>query len=319
MRAMQVVRHGAPLEARELPTPEPGPGEVLLRVLACGLNFADTLMVSGTYQERPELPFTPGLEVCGIVERAGPGTVAPPPGTRVVCHGGPGGLAEQAVMPAALAVPAPEAMPDAEVAGFAVAYGTSHLALAGLARLQPGERLLVLGASGGVGLTAVEIGALMGARVIAVARGAEKQAIATAAGAAHVLDPEDDIRAVVRGLGGADVLYDPVGGAAFEAGLRACNPFARILPIGFASGTVPQLPANLLLVKNLSVFGLYWGGVAKADPRRVAESLESLFAWYAQGRLHPHVSNVLPLEAANAGLELLRSRQATGKVVIRIA
>ena len=319
MRAMQVVRHGAPLEARELPTPEPGPGEVLLRVLACGLNFADTLMVAGKYQERPELPFTPGLEVCGIVERVGPDTVAPPPGTRVVCHGGPGGLADYAVMPAALAVAAPEAMPDAEVAGFAVAYGTSHLALAGLARLQPGETLLVLGASGGVGLTAVEIGALMGARVIAVARGAEKQAIATAAGAAHVLDPGDDIRAVVRGLGGADVLYDPVGGAAFEAGLRACNPFARILPIGFASGTVPQLPANILLVKNLSVFGLYWGGVAKADPRRVAESLESLFAWYTQGRLHPHVSNVLPLEAANEGLELLRSRQATGKVVIRVS
>lgn len=134
----------------------------------------------------------------------------------------------------------------------------------------------------------------------------------------HVLDPEEDIRAVVRGLGGADVLYDPVGGAAFDAGLRACNPFARILPIGFASGEVPQLPANILLVKNLSVFGLYWGGVAKADPRRVAESLESLLAWYAQGRLHPHVSNILPLEAANEGLDLLRSRQATGKVVIRV-
>lgn len=257
MRAMQVVRHGAPLEAREVPVPEPGPGEVLLRVLACGLNFADTLMVAGSYQERPALPFTPGLEVCGLVERVGPDTVAPPPGTRVVCHGGPGGLAERAVMPAAMAVSVPEAMPDAPAAGFAVAYGTSHLALADLARLRPGETLLVLGASGGVGLTAVEIGALMGARVIAVARGAEKQAIARAAGAAHVLDPEDDIRAVVRGLGGADVLYDPVGGAGFEAGLRACNPFARVLPIGFASGTVPQIPANILLVKNLSVFGLY--------------------------------------------------------------
>lgn len=318
MRAMQVVRLGEPLELRDVPAPEPGPGEVRLRVLACGLNFADTLMQSGSYQERADPPFTPGLEVCGIVERAGPGTAAPPPGTRVVSFGGSGGLADHAVMPAALCVPVPEAMPDAEAAGFAVAYGTSHMALAALARLRPGETLLVLGASGGVGLTAVEIGALMGARVIAVARGAEKQAIAAGAGAHHVLDSKHGLREAVKALGGADVVYDPVGGEAFDAALRACRPFARILPIGFASGQVPQIPANILLVKNLTVHGLYWGGVAKVAPVRVAESLDSLLAWYRQGRLHPHVSEVLPLVATNDGLSLLRERRATGKVVIRI-
>ena len=318
MRAMQIVSYGAPLELREVPRPAPGPGEVLLRVRACGLNFADTLMAKGEYQEKPPLPATPGMEVCGTVEAAGPGVAAPAPGTRVACYGGGGGLAEFVVVPAGRCVPAPEGMPDVEVAGFLVAYGTSHVALAHRALLRPGETLAVLGASGGVGLTAVEIGALMGARVIAVARTEEKRAVAKAAGARHVLSDGDDLRAEMKALGGIDVLYDPVGGAAFDAGLRACNPEARILPIGFASGTVPRIPANILLVKNLSVHGLYWGAYATLRPKVLTDSFAALFAWYAQGRLRPHVSHVLPLERAEAGLDLLRGRAATGKVVIRI-
>jgi NADPH2:quinone reductase len=210
-------------------------------------------------------------------------------------------------------------MPDAEAAGFLVAYGTSHVALAERARLLPGERLLVLGAAGGVGLTAVEIGKSMGAEVIAVARGAEKLAVAGSAGADHLIDAGDDIRARIRALGGADVVYDPVGGAAFGAALRACNPGARLLPLGFASGTVPQIPANILLVKNLTVHGLYWGGLAKLQPRLIAESIATLLGWYAQGRLHPLVSHVLPLEEAEAGLDLLRQRHATGKVVVQVS
>ncbi|MEO0504049.1 MAG: NADPH:quinone oxidoreductase family protein, partial [Pseudomonadota bacterium] len=187
------------------------------------------------------------------------------------------------------------------------------------ARLQPGERLLVLGASGGVGLTAVELGKLMGAEVIACARGADKLSVARQAGADHCLDSDTcDLKAEVKALGGADVVYDPVGGALFDAALRACNPGARLLPLGFASGTVPQIPANYLLVKNLTVLGFYWGGYTRVNPRVLTDSFAVLFDWYAAGRLTPHVSHVLPLEQANDGLELLRTRAATGKVVIDI-
>jgi NADPH2:quinone reductase len=187
------------------------------------------------------------------------------------------------------------------------------------AHLKQGERLLVLGASGGVGLTAIELGKLMGAEVIAVARGADKLAIAKAAGADHLLDSDTcDLRADVKALGGADVVYDPVGGDLFDAALRACNPEARLLPLGFASGTVPQIPANILLVKNLTVIGYYWGGYMRVNPSVLTDSFAVLFDWYAQGKLKPHVSHVLPLEQANDGLELLRSRKATGKVVIDI-
>ncbi len=319
MRAMQVTALGQALELREVARPAPGPGEALLRVNACGLNFADTLMVAGHYQERPQLPFSPGLEVCGTVEALGPGTAGPPPGTRVAAICGTGGLAEYVAVAAAVCAPVPASMPDAEVAGFLVAYGTSHVALAEKAQLQPGERLLVLGASGGVGLTAVEIGKAIGAQVIAVARGAEKLAVAAAAGADHLIDAEDDIRARVKALGGADVVYDPVGGAAFDSALRACNPGARLLPLGFASGTVPQIPANILLVKNLTVYGLYWVGLAKLRPHVVSDSIAALLGWYAQGRLHPQVSHILPLEEAEAGLDLLRQRRATGKAVVRVS
>ena len=319
MRAMRVVGHGRPLELAEVAMPEPGPGEVLLRVQACGLNFADTLLAAGRYQEKPELPFSPGLEVCGTVAALGAGVSGPAPGTRVACFARRGGLAEYLAVPAARCVVVPVAMPDEEAAGFIVAYGTSHVALAWLARLRAGETLLVLGASGGVGLTAVEIGALMGARVIGVARGPEKQAVARAAGAAHVLDAAADLRAEVKALGGADVVVDPVGGAAFDAALGAARPGARLLPLGFAGGEVPRIPANILLVKNLTVIGLYFGAYAALAPDAVAASLDTLFAWHAQGRLHPHVSHVLPLEAANAGLDLLRNRKATGKVVVRVA
>jgi len=185
--------------------------------------------------------------------------------------------------------------------------------------LQKGERLLVLGASGGVGLTAVELGHLMGAEVIACARGAAKLEICRKMGADHVIDSDtDDIRDAARALGGADVLYDPIGGAQFKAGMRACNEGARLLPLGFASGEVPQVPANILLVKNMSVLGLYIGGYAKLNPRALTDSFTTLLEWYEQGKIKPHVSNVLPLEQVNDGLDLLRRRAATGKVVIDV-
>lgn len=318
MRAMQIIALSEPLELRDVARPDPGPGKVRLRVRACGVNFADTLMVAGRYQEKPDLPFSPGLEVCGVVEALGPDVDFPATGTRVAAYCGSGGFAEEVVVNASACVPVPAAMPDAEVAGFLIAYGTSHVGLDYRARLQSGETLLVLGASGGVGLTAVEIGKLMGARVIAVARGARKMDVARTAGADNVLDVDADLRAEVKALGGADVVYDPVGGALAEAALRACNPEARVLPVGFASGNVPQFPANILLVKNITVHGLYWGAYAKLRPSVLSESFATLFGWYEAGRLHPHVSHVLPLEEANAALDLLRTRKATGKVVVRI-
>ena len=211
-------------------------------------------------------------------------------------------------------------MSAVDAAAFLIAYGTSQIALDYKARLQPAERLLVLGASGGVGLTAVELGKLMGAEVVACARGQDKLEICRKIGADHLIDSDtDDIRAVVKSLGGADVVYDPIGGDQFKAALRACNPGARLLPLGFASGEVPQIPANILLVKNLTVLGFYIGGYAKLDPSVLTNSFRALTDWYVAGKLKPHVSHVLPLEKANEALDLLRTRQATGKVVIEIA
>ncbi len=318
MRAMLLEELNQPLRLREIEKPTPAAGEVLIAVRACGINFADTLQVQGKYQEKHPLPFAPGLEICGTVVDSGSG-VSGMTGKRVAVLCGHGGLAEYALAPADQCVAVPDDMSDETAAAFLIAYGTSHLALARRARLQAGETLLVLGASGGVGLTAVEIGKLMGAKVIACARGPEKLAIASRAGADHLIDSDtDDIRTTVLALGGADVVYDPVGGAQFKAALRACNPEARLLPLGFASGDVPQIPANLLLVKNLSVIGVYWGGYQKFNPAAMTESIRQLFAWYSAGKLHPHISHTLPLEKANEALDLLRNRQATGKVVVQI-
>jgi NADPH2:quinone reductase len=317
MRALRLETIDAPPVVRDMPLPVPGPGEALVRIAAAGLNFADLLMLRGQYQEMPGLPFTLGLELAGTVEALGPGTAAPVPGTRVAVFAGHGALAEYGVFPAARCLPIPDAMPFTEAAGFQIAYGTSHLALGRRAALRPGETLLVLGAGGGVGLTAVEIGHLLGARVIAVARGQAKLEAARMAGADVLLDSETaDIRAAVKAEGGADVVYDAVGGDQFRDALRATNPEGRILLIGFASGSVPEIPANHLLVKNVAVIGHYWGGYQKFRPEALSESLATLLHWYEMGRLHPHVSHILPLERAGEGFELLRSRQATGKVVI---
>ncbi|HKK36311.1 MAG TPA: NADPH:quinone oxidoreductase family protein [Paracoccaceae bacterium] len=319
MRAMIVPALDARLEPADLPPPEPGPGEVRLRVLACGVNFADTLLVKGRYQVRPEPPFAPGGEVCGVVEAAGEG-VALTPGTRVAALVGHGGFAEQVLAPAAACAPVPDDMPSEEAAGFLVAYGTSHLALARRARLRAGETLLVLGAAGGVGLTAVEIGALLGATVVASARGADRLALAKEKGATHLIDSEtEDLKTAAKALGGADVVYDPVGGDQFRAGLSALKFEGRILPIGFASGEIPQIPANIVLVKNVDVIGLNWPAYLRHAPEAMAESVAALLAWRAEGRLTPHVSNVLPLAEAEAALDLLRRRAAAGKVVLRVA
>lgn len=261
MRAFQVTKIGSSPHLLDVPGPVAGPGQVLVRIAACGLNFADLLMIEGKYQDTPAVPFTMGMEVCGTMIAQGPGVTAPVAGTRVAVVGGQGGLAETGVFPAAACIAVPEGMPDTVAAGFQVAYGTSHLALTRRARLKATETLVVPGAAGGVGLAAVEVGKALGARVIAVARGEEKLGIARAAGADHVIDAGADHKAEIRALGGADVVYDPVGGAAFTAALGACNREARVLVIGLASGEVQPVPANILLVKNTDVIGFYWGGL----------------------------------------------------------
>lgn len=319
MRAWLIEGLGDAPELRSVPAARPAQGEARVAIKACGLNFADLLMAEGKYQQKPALPFVPGLELAGTVVELGPETAGPAVGARVAVHAGQGGLAEEGCFPVESLLPIPDAMPFAEAAGFQIAYGTSHLALTHKARLQAGETLLVLGAAGGVGLTAVEVGARMGARVIAVARGAEKLEIARAAGAHQVIDSDvPDLKERLKALGGVDVVYDPVGGAGFDAALRATRPDGRILAIGFASGTVPQVPANLLLVKNISVIGFWWGGYLSFAPHLLRDSLATLLEWYGAGALRPHVSHRLPFEAVPEGLELLRSRAATGKVVIEV-
>ena len=317
MKAFQVLAHDRPAELVDIDPPQPGPGEIAVRVEACGLNHADLLMARGSYQETPEPPFTLGLEFCGIVEAAGPGVAQPAPGTRVAAYAGQGGLAERAVVAAARCRPVPPGMSPDIAAGFQIAYGTSHLALVRRAGLAPGETLLVLGAAGGVGLTAVEIGAALGARVVAVAKGAAKAAIARGAGAGTVIDSDDpDLRARLKALGGVDVVYDAVGGDLFGPALSACRPEARYLVIGFAGG-LPEMRPNHLLVKNVSVAGVYWGGYLTFAPEVLFDGLSELMEWHAQGRLRPVIGHVLPLGRAAEALELLRTRQATGKIIVR--
>ncbi len=319
MKAVIIEESGAAPALRTCPEPLPGRGEVLIEVHACGLNFADLLMQTGKYQDTPDPPFVMGLEYAGRILALGEGVEGLHEGQRVAAFAGQGGLAERATCSAERCVPLPDSMPMIEAAGFLVAYGTSHLALAHRAHLQPGETLVVLGAAGGVGLTAVEIGAALGARVVAVARGAEKLARARAAGASICLDSDEtDLRAELRALGGVDVVYDAIGEPFATPALRSLRPEGRFLAIGFAGDRVPHFPANILLVKNISVIGLYWGAYLSFAPRVLTDSLRSLLDWYAAGRLAPHVSHVLPLEQFAEGFELLRARRAMGKIVIAV-
>ncbi|PWR18848.1 NADPH:quinone oxidoreductase family protein [Zavarzinia compransoris] len=308
------------LQYLEVADPLAGAGEITITVRAAGVNFADSLMLAGKYQTRQPLPFSPGLEVAGVVESVGHGVAGFKPGDRVLAIPSYGGYAEKVAVAADRAVPIPDEMDYVTAAGFPVAYGTSHLGLWHRARLKAGERLLVLGAAGGVGLTAVELGVLMGAEVIAVAKGAEKLAVAAAQGAHHLIDAgTDDLKAAILAAGGGvDVIYDPVGGALFEAGLKAANFEARALIIGFASGDVPQIAANRLLVKNVDVVGFWWGAYADKAPGVMADSFRTLIGWWQAGRLRPHVSDTRPLEQAAEALELVLERRSTGKVVITV-
>jgi NADPH:quinone reductase len=322
MKAVLAKAFGPPeqLVLEEVPPPRPGAGEVVIDVKACGVNFFDALIVQGKYQTRPPLPFSPGGEVAGVVSAVGRGVTGLETGMRVLAFTSHGGYAEQVVADAASVVALPPQMDFVMAAAFPITYATSYHALKDRGQLRSGETLLVLGAAGGVGLAAVEIGRIMGARVIACASSDEKLALARDHGADALINyAASDLRERIRELTagkGVDVVYDPVGGTYAEPALRGLGPGGRYLVIGFASGEIPKIALNLLLLKVVSMVGVFWGAFAKAQPQRNAANLTELLAWYTQGRLRPHVSATFPLERYREALEALMQRKALGKIVL---
>lgn len=322
MKAMIVSACG-PLENLTLETvsdPVSGDHNVVIDVKACSVNFADSLLVDGSYQVKPPLPFSPGLEVAGIISAIGKQVNGWKVGDRVQALTNWGGFAEKvAVSPDALC-PLPDDMSFVDAAAFVVAFGTSHVALGYRAKLQKDEWLVVNGAGGGVGLTAVEIGRMMGARVIATAGSDEKLALAKSKGAEFTINyKHENIRDKIKeftGGKGANVVYDPVGGEVFHQSFRAMAPEGRMLVIGFASGDIPQIPANHLLVKNIELIGFYWGAYKQFKPEVLQESTRQLFDWYTEGRISPHISATYPLEQTVDAIRALRNRTSTGKVVV---
>jgi NADPH2:quinone reductase len=322
MRAVLCERWGGPdaLSLGEIDPPKPGPGEVSVAVHAVGVNLADILMTAGAYQVKPPFPFSPGFEAAGVVEAVGPGVTGVTAGDRVIALPDYGAYAQAVIVREDDAIVLPENMDFVTAAGFPITYGTAHGALTWRANLRAGETLLVHGAAGGVGLAAVEVGKALGATVIATARGAAKLEVAAAHGADQLIDTgAEDIRARVKdvtGGNGADVVFDPVGGDVFDASLRCVAWGGRIVIIGFATGRVPQIPANILLVKNVAALGFYWGSYRAHAPEMVAAQFAELFDWHGQGKLKPHVSATFDLAEAAQALELLKSRRSTGKVVL---
>jgi len=323
MKAVLCREWGGPdsLRIEEVARPPLAAHQARIRVRACGINFADTLMIAGKYQVKPDFPFTPGLEAAGEVIEVGAAVTHLRAGQRVlaVLRFG-GGYAEEIALNADAVVPIPEGMDFATAAAFPVAYGTAHFALTHRGHLQPGETLLVLGAGGGVGLSAVEIGKQLGARVIAAAGGPDKLAAAREHGADELIDYQsesirDRVRELTGGLG-ADVVFDPVGGDAFDQALRAVNWEARMLVIGFAAGRIQSVPANLILVKNIAVIGVVWGAQAARDPVLVSRNLAELLSWWEAGRLKPLVAKTFPLAEAGAAMQALLSRRHAGKIVL---
>jgi len=324
MKAMMLREHG-PLEnlnLEEVPDPVLPEGYVTIDVKACGVNFADSLMVKGTYQVKPDLPFSPGLEVSGYISEIGENVTGWNIGDKVQALTNWGGFAEKVKVKASTLVPLSDKIPHVDAASFVVAYGTSHVALTHRAKLQPGEWLVVHGAGGGVGLTAVEIGKLLGAKVIATAGYDDKLEIARSKGADFTINYKtEDVRTRIKEITdgqGANVVYDPVGGDLFTASLRSMAPEGRIVVIGFASGDVPQIPANHLLVKNVDVLGFYWGAYKIFKNHILTDSMTELLKWYNEGKIKPHVSQTFPLEQTIDAIKALKDRKSTGKVVVTI-
>jgi len=322
MRAVLCKRYGPPsqLVVEDVPSPKPGEGQVLVAVHAAGVNFPDTLIIQGKYQFKPELPFSPGGEVAGIVREVGPGVTGIAPGDRVIAATTWGGYAEEVVAEAKRIIPMPDGMDFDTAATFVLTYGTSHHALKDRASLQPGETLLVLGAAGGVGLAAVELGKAMGARVIAAASSDDKLATCREHGADETINyASEDLRERIKALTdgrGVDVVYDPVGGDLSEPALRGMAWNGRFLVVGFAAGTIPSIPLNLALLKGCAIVGVFWGAFTRNEPRRNEANLQELLAWLRAGKVRPHISARYPLERAADALREVMERRVKGKVVL---
>lgn len=327
MKAVVCKQFGPPgaLEYVDMPDPALGDGQVLIDVKAAGVNFPDVLIIQGKYQFKPDMPFSPGGEVAGEVLAVGAGVTHVKPGDAVMALMIYGGFATRAVAEAASVVPMPPGMSFAQAAGFPLVYGTSLHALKQRAQLQSGENLLVLGAAGGVGLATVQLGKIMGARVIAAASTQEKLDVCRQQGADELINYTDDtplkeqVKALTDGRG-ADVIFDPVGGDAFDQSLSCINWNGRLLVIGFAAGRIPEAAANRILLKGCSVVGVFWGRFAQQEePQCNQANFEQLLQWYVQGKFKPFVSKTYPLEQAVAALDDMNARKAVGKLVLEVA
>lgn len=322
MRAVLCKELGLPekLVVEEVPSPTAGKGQVVLSVKACGVNFPDTLIIQGKYQFKPELPFSPGGEVAGVVKEVGEGVTAVKPGDRVIASSTWGGFAEELVVEADRTIPMPEAMDFVPASAFVLTYGTSYHALKDRGQLQAGETLLVLGASGGVGISAIQIGKMMGARVIAAASTAQKLQVCKDNGADEVINyAEEDLRARVKELTskkGVDVIYDPVGGPFSELALRDMAWKGRFLVVGFAAGEIPKVPLNLTLLKGCSIVGVFWGAFTRKEPENNLRNNEELLQFFVEGKVKPHIYATYPLEEAAQALNDVMYKRVSGKVVL---
>jgi NADPH:quinone reductase len=322
MKALLCTRLGGPddLEISDIADPSPGEGEVVVKVHAAALNFFDTLIIAGKYQTKPTLPFSPAAEFAGTVEQVGPGVTSLRAGQRVAGYVGYGAARERILAKAERLIPIPDALDFDRAAGLCVTYGTTLHALKDRARLKSGETLAILGASGGVGLAAVELGKLMGARVIACASSPEKIAFAQKHGADDGIDyGKDDLKEALRKLTdgkGADVIYDPVGGRYAEAALRSIAWQGRFLVVGFAAGDIPKIPLNLVLLKGCDVLGVFWGSFVQRDIEGHRANIRQLLDWAAAGKVSSHVHATYPLKDAASALKAIAARQVMGKVIL---
>ena len=324
MKALLCKQFGPPetLVLEDVPSPKPGAGEVVVSIKAASVNFPDVLIIQNKYQFKPPLPFSPGSELSGVVKEVGAGVTNVKPGDKVIAFTTFGAFAEEVKTEAARLLPLPEGMSYEAGASFILTYGTTDHALRDRGQLKAGESLLVLGAAGGVGVAAMEVGKALGAHVIACASSDEKLEVCRQHGADETINySAEDLRERIKALTGGkgvDVIYDPVGGPYAEPAFRSIAWRGRHLVIGFAAGEIPKLPLNLALLKGASVVGVFWGDFTRREPQAFAESARQLARWYQEGKLKPHVSARFPLEKAADAMNLLASRKAKGKVVVTI-
>src|SRR5687768_3909565 len=324
MKAVLCKQFGPPdsLVVEEVPSPRAGPGETVISVKAASLNFPDVLIIQNKYQVKPPLPFSPGSELAGVVKEVGAGVQGIAAGDKVIAFTTYGAFAEEVKTEASRLLPLPKKMDFVTGAAFLLTYATSDHALRDRAGLRAGESLLVLGAAGGVGLAAIDIGKALGARVIACASSEDKRAVCREHGADATInyaaeDLRERIKALTEGRG-VDVVYDAVGGAYSEPAFRSMAWRGRLLVVGFAAGEIPKLPLNLALLKGASIVGVFWGDFARREPKQFGESVRQLAAWYREGKLRPHVSQTLPLAKAADALKLMAARQVKGKLVLTV-